>query len=310
VRLGIIALLLVTLLLAACSSGAGQRAPASNPALSALPDVGGGPRVVASTSLLADLVRNVAGTRAQVDSLAPAGADVEDYQTRPEDAQRVANAQVLVLNGLGLDHWAESLFARAGRGDAVRVTLSDGLPVIKDPREPASAGNPHLWLDVRLALRYTEKIRDALIQADPAGADGYRANQAAYAQQLDELDGWIRQQVATLPPERRKLVTFHDAFPYFARAYGFELIGVVTPDPGHDPSAGELAQLVSRVRAAGVPAVFAEAQYSPKLVQALGQEAGVKVVTDLYNDSLGPAPADTYVGLMRYDVQKIVEALK
>jgi zinc/manganese transport system substrate-binding protein/manganese/iron transport system substrate-binding protein len=124
------------------------------------------------------------------------------------------------------------------------------------------------------------------------------------------LDAWIRQQVATIPPDDRKLVTFHDAYPYFAARYGFQLIGVITPSPGQEPSAGELAALVQTVKAAHVKAVFGEAQFSPKLTQTLADEAGVqRVVTDLYNDSLGDPPADTYLGMMRYNVERIVQAL-
>jgi zinc/manganese transport system substrate-binding protein/manganese/iron transport system substrate-binding protein len=127
---------------------------------------------------------------------------------------------------------------------------------------------------------------------------------------LDDLDAWIQQQVATIPPDNRKLVTFHEAYPYFAARYGFQLIGVITPSPGQDPSAGELAQLVDKVRAAHVKAVFSEAQFSPKLTQTLADEAGVQqVITDLYNDSLGDPPADSYVGMMRYDVGRMVQAL-
>jgi len=308
-RLGLTTLLLALMLLAGCAAPGRGAAPAAPAAPGATAASAAPVRLVASTTLLADLAAHVAGARAQVSSLAPAGADVEDYQTRPDDAQRVAAADVLVVNGLGLDRWAERLIQSAARPSAVRVTLSDGLDVIRGAGAGDTA-NPHLWLDVRLAKRYTETLRDALIRADPAGADTYRANQAAYSRQLDDLDAWVRAQVATLPPERRKLVTFHDAFPYFARAYGFEVIGFVAPDPAHEPSARELADLVARVKATKAPAVFGEAQFSPKLVEALGRETGVKVVTDLYNDSLGPPPADSYAGLMRYDVGRIVEALK
>jgi ABC-type Zn uptake system ZnuABC Zn-binding protein ZnuA len=278
-------------------------------------------RVVASTTVLADLARHVAGDRASVVSLAPEGIEVHDYQPKPEDARAVAEADVLVLNGVGLDRWAEKLFDTGARPGATRVSLGNGLPVIQESgeahegEEPVEQGepgdgNPHLWLDVRNARTYTEKLRDALAKADPAGAETYRANQAAYAKELDELDGWIKQQVGTLPPERRKLVTSHDAFPYFARAYGFEVIGFIAPDADREPSAGELAALVQRVKAANVPAVFGEAGFSPKLAETLGRETGARVVTDLYTESLGSAPADSYVGMMRHDVMRIVEALK
>jgi ABC-type Zn uptake system ZnuABC Zn-binding protein ZnuA len=257
--------------------------------------------------VLADLARHVAGDRASVTSLAPEGIEVHDYQPKPEDARTVAEADVLVLNGAGLDRWAEKLSESAGRPGARRVTLADAMALIQ---EPGAGPNPHLWLDAQGARAYTEKLRDAFASADPDGADTYRANQAAYAQELAELDASIKQQVGALPPERRKLVTSHDAFPYFARAYGFEIIGFIAPDADHEPSAGELAALVQKVKAANVPAVFGEAGFSPKLAQALAREAGVRVVTDLYTDSLGSPPADSYVGMMRHDTMRIVEALK
>jgi ABC-type Zn uptake system ZnuABC Zn-binding protein ZnuA len=301
------------LVLAACATPSSPaRAPEaqSSPGASASAGAGrrGGPlRVVVSTTVLADLARHVAGDRASVTSLAPEGIEVHDYQPKPEDARTVAEADVLVLNGAGLDRWAEKLSESGGRPGARRVTLADGMALIQ---EPGAGPNPHLWLDAQGARAYTEKLRDAFAAADPDGADTYRANQAAYAQELGELDSWIKQQVGALPPERRKLVTSHDAFPYFARAYGFEIIGFIAPDADHEPSAGELAALVQKVKAANVPAVFGEAGFSPKLAQALGQEAGVRVVTDLYTDSLGSPPADSYVGMMRHDTMRIVEALK
>jgi ABC-type Zn uptake system ZnuABC Zn-binding protein ZnuA len=140
---------------------------------------------------------------------------------------------------------------------------------------------------------------------------GLRSNAAAYARELEQLDGDLQATVAELPADQRKLVTFHDAFPYFARHFGFELVGVIVANVGQDPSAGELVALVDKIRAAGVKAVFSEAQFSPKLAETLAQEAGVeRVVTTLYNDTLGTAPADTYVGMMRWNVDQVVNALR
>ncbi len=260
-----------------------------------------GPRVVASTTVLADFVRQVGNGRlASVQSVVPSGVDVEDYNPTPADLRSVSDADFFVLNGLGLDLWASKLVDSAKPG-LPTVTLSQGL---------SDDDNPHLWLDVRYAKQYVQRIHDYLMQADPEGSATYDANTTAYQAQLDELDAWIVQQVATIPPERRKLVTFHEAYPHFAARYGFELVGVVTPSPGQEPSAGELAELVRTVKAAHVPAVFSEAQFSPRLIQTLADEAGVsKVVTDLYNDSLGDPPLDTYVAMMRYNVEHIVQAL-
>jgi zinc/manganese transport system substrate-binding protein/manganese/iron transport system substrate-binding protein len=273
-----------------------------------------GPRVVASTSVFADMVKHVGGDRlGSVRSIVPAGVDVEDYEPTPDDLQAVSQANVLVMNGLSLDRWVPKLVQAANPSIGVLV-LSDGLPVLgvgsSDDQDIAQNGNPHFWLDPQYAKVYVGKIHDQLVSIDPDGAATYDANTAAYLAQLDELDGWIQQQVATIPVDNRKLVTFHEAYPYFAARYGFQLVGVITPSPGQDPSAGELAQLVDTVKAAHVPAVFSEAQFSPKLTQTLAQEAGVQqVVTDLYNDSLGDPPADSYIGMLRYDVGRMVQAL-
>jgi manganese/iron transport system substrate-binding protein len=266
------------------------------------PGGGGGPRVIASTSVLADLVRQVGGARlGSVQSVVPPGAEVEDYSPTPENLRSMAQADLLVTNGLQLDSWVPGLVSSA-RPDIPILVVSDGMP-------PDT--NPHLWLDVQYAKAYVQKIHDALVAQDPEGAETYDANTAAYFAQLDELDAWIVQQVSMLPLERRKLVTFHDALPHFAARYGFDVIGVITPAPGQEPSAGELAQLVRDVRAAQVPAVFGEAASSSRLIETLATEAGItQVVTDLYTDSLGDPPVDSYVGMMRFNVERIVQALQ
>jgi len=263
------------------------------------------PTLVASTSLIADLASHVAGDRAVVRSLVPPGVPVEDFVPTPRDAVAIASATIIVLNGGGLDRWAVRLLADASAGARV-ITLSDGLP-------PAAGGaeNPHYFLDVRYAMKYVERIRDALTDADPGGRAGYESRTSAYLDQLRTLDQEIRAAVATIPRERRVLVTSHDAFPFFAAAYGFSLVGFVQGESGKEPSPTEFAGLVEKVRAARVPAIFAERALSTRLATTLAQEAGIAVVvTDLVTDSLGSPPVDSYVALMRFDVSRIVEALR
>jgi ABC-type Zn uptake system ZnuABC Zn-binding protein ZnuA len=273
-----------------------------------------GPRVVASTTVFADLVRQVGGDRlGSVRPIVPAGVDVEDYEPTPDDLVAMSQANLLVMNGLALDRWVPKL-VQAANPSISTLVLSDGLPVLgvgsSDDQDVAQHGNPHFWLDPQYAKIYVHKIHDQLVSIDPDGSATYDANSAAYLAQIDELDGWIQQQVATIPEDNRKLVTFHEAYAYFAARYGFQVVGVITPSPGQDPSAGELAQLVDTVKAAHVKAVFSEAQFSPKLTQTLAQEAGIQqVVTDLYNDSLGDPPADSYIGMMRFDVGRMVQVL-
>jgi ABC-type Zn uptake system ZnuABC Zn-binding protein ZnuA len=290
-------------LLSACNTGASTPPTASaavTPAADAL-------RVVTTTTVFADIVRAVGGARTKVVSIIPAGVGPEDYEPKPDDAKVLADAQLIVSNGVGLDDFLERLLTSGG-GSATRLVLGEGIPTIDVDGEP----NPHFWLDPTLVISgYLPKIVAALSAAAPADKATFEANAATYATQLDALDKDLLAQVATIPAANRKLVTFHDAFPYFARHFGFELVGVVVANVGQEPTASELAALVEKVRAAGVKAVFSEAQFNPKLAQTLASEAGIeRVVTTLYNDSVGPAPADTYPGMMRWNVQQIVEALR
>jgi ABC-type Zn uptake system ZnuABC Zn-binding protein ZnuA len=265
-------------------------------------------RVVTTTTVFADIVRQIGGKHVTVDSIVPSGVGPEDYEPRPADARRLADAQLIVSNGVGLDDFLDKIVDAAGNASAERLVLGDGIPTVTVDGE----ANPHFWLDPTLVERYyLPAIRDRLSTLRPAAASDFTVASDAYADQLRHLDASNVAKVATIPPDRRKLVTFHDAFPYFAAHYGFELIGVILENPGQEPSAAELAGLVRKVKAANVPAVFSEAQFDPKLARTLADEAGVtRVVTTLYNDALGPPPADTYIGLMTFDMDEIVKALR
>jgi manganese/iron transport system substrate-binding protein len=265
--------------------------------------VSGKPLVLATTTLFADMAANVGGDRVTVESIVPAGSHVEEYEPRPEDSKKVARASLFFENGLDLDKWAEPLLRDKRKGAAV-VVLTDGLPAIEND-------NPHMWFDVQLARKYVERIRDALIALDPDGRAVYANNAARYDAELAKLDSEVRAQIATIPQSRRKLVTSHDAFPYYAKAYGLEVIGFAQPEAGKDPSPSELADLVRTIRDAGVPAIFSEVGVSPALAQTLAKEAGVtKIIADLPTDSIVAPPADTYIGVVRTVTQKIADALR
>jgi zinc/manganese transport system substrate-binding protein/manganese/iron transport system substrate-binding protein len=299
---------IAALALAACSSAGSSSAAAGSPGASA--PATGAPnalRVITTTTVFADIVQNVGGDRVVAKSIIPPGVGPEDYEPKPDDAKLLQDAGLIVSNGVGLDDFLEKLLTSAG-GEHARLVLGDGIPTLTVDGEK----NPHFWLDPTLVKQYyLPAITSKLSQVDPAGKATYEANAASYGEQLDSLDAELRTTFAQIPAENRKLVTFHDAFPYFARHYGFELVGVILENPGQDPSAADLAALVEKVKAAHVKAVFSEAQFSPKLAQTLAQEAGItQVVTTLYNDALGPAPADTYLGLMRWNADQIVAALK
>jgi ABC-type Zn uptake system ZnuABC Zn-binding protein ZnuA len=288
-------LMVAGLVLAACGDGASV-----SPGPGAL-------KVVTTTTVFADIVQNVGGSRVSVTSIIPSGVGPEDYEPKPDDARKLANAELVVSNGVGLDDFLQRLITSAGEAPP-RLVLGDGIPTLTVEGEK----NPHFWLDPTLVKQYyLPAIAAKLSELDPVGRVQYEANANAYGAELDTLDAELKDKVAEIPDANRKLVTFHDAFPYFARHYGFELIGVILENVGQEPTASELAALVEKVKAAGVKAVFSEAQFSPELTQTLADEAGIAtVVTTLYNDALGPAPADTYIGLMRWDVDEIVAALK
>ena len=301
------ALVAVTMILAACGTSGGSAAPAGSggPAITPGP---GAIKVVTTTTVFADIVRAVGGSRTDVRSIIPPGVGPEDYEPKPDDARSLADAQLIVSNGVGLDDFLDRVLSSGSGGSTPRLVLGEGIPPITIDGVP----NPHFWLDPTLVKSgYLPKIVTALSALAPADAATFQANATAYGTQLDALDAELKAKVDTLPAANRKLVTFHDAFPYFARHFGFELVGVVVANVGQEPNAAELAALVEKVKAAGVKAVFSEAQFNPKLAQTLADEAGIRqVVTTLYNDALGPAPADSYPGMMRWNVDKIVEALR
>lgn len=292
-------MLAVALVATACSG-------AANPAASD----DGRLRVVATTTVFADLVRQVGGEAVTVSSLVPAGGVVETFDPTPSDLRAVSDADLIVMNGLGLDDWLAPVLQDSGSAAPIVVLAENLEGVIYQAGEGADEPeNPHLWLDVRYAMKYVERIIDALAVADPANADRYRASGATYLQRLDALDRETRDRVLRIPAGDRLIVSFHEAFPYFAAAYGLTIVGTIVDAPGQDPSAGEIAALVDAIKASGARAVFGEAQFSPDLVQTVAQEAGVVVETNLYNDSLGDPPVDTYEGLIRWDADRVVEAL-
>ena len=296
----------VVLSFAGCGSGAGTGNPgASSAAGSPNPEA---LKVVTTTTVFADIVQNIGGSRVAATSIIPPGVGPEDYEPKPDDAKKLADAKLIVSNGVGLDDFLDKLLASGSGGQTPNLVLGDGIPVMTVDGEE----NPHFWLDPTLVKQfYLPAIARKLTELDPEGKPTFDANVASYGGQLDALDTELKAKIDTIPAANRKLVTFHDAFPYFARHFGFELIGVILANVGQDPSAADLAALVDKVKAAGVKAVFSEAQFNPKLSETLAQEAGItSVVTNLYNDALGPAPANTYLGLMRWNVDQIVTALK
>jgi ABC-type Zn uptake system ZnuABC Zn-binding protein ZnuA len=294
-------IVILSILALALSACAGSAADSGTPA----------PVILTSTTFLADITRNVAGDRLTIESLLPVGADPHAYQPVPQDVARIAESKVLIVNGAEYEHFLEGLLENAGAEQTV-VEASAGLSLRTDP-ESEHGVDPHLWLDPNNVIMYVENIREGLTHFDPDGAQVYQSNADAYVDQLQELDAWVNQQVAQVAPERRVLVTNHEALGYFAERYGFTVVGAIVPSfsSSASPSAQQLADLIEQIKAQGVPAIFLEASDNPTLAQQIAAETGVQVVTDLHLESLtdGP-PAATYIDMMRHNVTKVVAALQ
>ncbi len=267
--------------------------------------------VVTTTTVFADMIANVGGDRVTVTSLVPKNGDVHTFEPKPQDIGAIAGARLLVMNGLGLDDWLEKTITNVAAAGTPLVKLGVDLPGVQPlPGAQPGTENPHLWLDVRYAELYVDRIEGALAGVDPAGAATFVSNAAAYKARLEQLDASVRTRIATIPPANRQIVVFHDAFPYFAREYGITIVGVAVEAPGQDPSAGYTAQLISAIRATGVKAIFSEAQFPARLVQQLAAETGAAVVSNLYDDSLGDPPVTSYEAVINWDVDQLVAALK
>ncbi len=277
-------------------------------------------QVVTSTGVFADMIQRVGGDRVEAFSMVPAGADPHTFQPTPRDVQRASTASVAVWNGLELDEAAERAVASLNLPTLTTVTLSEGIEPLRmaDGDDEAGTeaehghehvgGNPHMWLDPTLAMRYVQQIRDGLSTADPANAAVYEQNATRYLAELAELDAYALRAIEVIPVERRKLVTFHDAFPYLARHLGFELVGVVLKSPGREPSAQDVAELVNEIQAYAIPTVYTEPQFNARILELAARDAGVQV-RSLYSDALD-AQVTSYLDLMRYNVDSLVEGLR
>ena len=309
---------LLTLAVSACSP---QPVPQSSQA--------GLPRVLVVETFLADIVQNVAGDRLKVETLMPSGIDPHSYQPSPQDVARIAESDLLILTQLGLEEALEKVLLSAG-GEFILVEASAGLTsretvdalhvsegvhdeeaALADPHHDT---DPHFWLDPINVITFVNNIRDGLIQVDPAGAEEYHRNAETFTAKLVELDTWIVEQVAQIPPQRRLLVTNHESLGYFADRYGFTIVGSIIPSvtSGASPSAQDLTTLIRLIKETGAPAVFLETGTNPRLAEQLEAETGIKIAPGIYSHSTteGEGPASSYLEMMRYNTTVIVEALK
>jgi len=274
--------------------------------------------VATTVAPISSIARNIGGDRIRLHGLIPDGTNSHTFEPAPSDAQTLAKADLIVVNGLHLEDPTLALANASKRPDTPIRQLADETITraewLFDFSFPESAGdpNPHLWMDPRYALRYAELLRDWFSEADPANAPTYSANFAAYQVRLDQLDGLIRKGFASVPEKNRKLLTYHDSWAYWAREYGFTVIGAVQASDFSDPSPQEVARLIQQIRAEQVPAVFGSEVFPSPVLEQIASESGATFVDKLRDDEPPGAPVSpdhTYLGMMKNDMQVMVGSL-
>ncbi len=266
--------------------------------------------VVASFSVLDDMVRQIGGDAVTVTALAPADGDAHTYQPRPSDLLAIKSAGMVVSNGLGLDEWMGRLLASAG-GSAVRVTAARAVTPRHMTEEGRTILDPHAWQDARNGALYARAIADGLAKADPSRAALFNGRAGGYVRSINETDSWIADTLAPIPAAKRKIITSHDAFGYFGARYGVMFEGVQGVSTEGEPSARDLARLAAQIRRDHIRAVFVENMTDPRIAQALAREAGAIVGGTVYSDALSSpgGPADTYLKMFRHNVPLFAAAM-
>ena len=298
-RIAVLTSVALAALLAACGTGGAREDSAATV------------KAVSTISVFEEIVRQIGGDRVEASSLLPAGADPHTYEPTPGQVRAVTEADVVFANGLDLE---------PGALKVIEPNLPSGTPVVKLAEEAIDAGfpaqeggdeptNPHLWLSVDAAREYARTIRDALAEVDPEGAATYNDNYEAFLNQLDDLAEYVEGKLASLPAERRKLMTTHDAFAYMADYMGLEVVGVVAESPGQEPSASDVANLVQTIEELGLPAVFEEPQLGAEasVLERAAEDAGIEVCT-LYSDALDD-DVPTYIDLIRHNAEEVARCL-
>jgi zinc/manganese transport system substrate-binding protein len=262
--------------------------------------------VVASFSILGDFVRNVGGERVSVTTLVGPDGDVHVYTPAPADAKKIADAKLLVINGFGLEGWLPRLLQASGSKASI-VTATQGIA----PLKLGSDADPHAWQSVANAKIYVANIRDALAAADPLDAEAFKANAENYLAKLDALDREVRQAIAQIPQGRRKVISTHDAFGYFAAGYGIDFIAPLGVSTESEVSARDIAKIITQIKKSGIPAVFLENISDDRLMRRISAETGARVGGTLYSDALtdekGAAP--TYIDMVRHNIKALTSAL-
>ena len=315
---------LILILLSVCFVGCRTKSEETSPAAEKL-------RVVTTTTFLGDVVGIVAGDVIKLTVLLEAGQNPHSYQPTPQDLVRVSEADLIFVNGLGLEEFLDDLLAGIETA-AIVIEVSEGISPLgmrdpdhehngdeesdqdqKNEKEPSRSGqDPHVWFDPNNVMIWIDNIVEALVENDPGNNETYRNNAASYRSEIEQLDHWIREQVTQIPPKSRKLVSDHTSFNYFAEEYGFEHIGAVIPaqTTEAETSGQQLAELIDNIRDYEVKAIFVGVDFDPTLSQRVAEETGVDLVLLYFGSLSAEPPAESYLTFMRFNVKTIVDALK
>lgn len=298
--LGVSLLLLSSLLLVACSTTSSTEEPP--------PGNEEGLNIAASFSILGDLIDNIVGERGSVGYIVPIGAEPHEYDPTSSDFRLVSDADVFYINGLELEGWLEGLISNVT--DTPIVTVSEGITTI--PIAGEDQDDPHAWLDVQNVIVYVENIVEDLIERDPAGKEHYKSNAEAYLEELVEFDAWIKEQVEQVPAENRVLIISENAFKYFGEAYGFRTEGIWELNSHEEGTPQQIARLVDLIVDEEVPALFLETTVDPRYMETVANDSDVAIAGEVYTDAVGEAGsgAETYIEMMRHNVNVFVEGLK
>jgi ABC-type Zn uptake system ZnuABC Zn-binding protein ZnuA len=298
--------LVALLVLSACSGDGDAAAAAGDDRI----------RIATTVAPITSIVSSIVGDRAEVTGIVPEGTNSHTFEPKPSVAELLADAEVLYMNGLQLEEPTKQLAEQVGEGDIVELAA---LTIDEDEHRydfsfPESGGkpNPHLWTDPTLARRYAEVVKDDMSERDPDNASHYAERYDLFADAIDRFDAAMREAFATIPDGNRKLLTYHDAYAYFAGTYDWEVIGAIQVSDFEDPTPSEVADLIEQVRSEGVPAIFGSEVFPSPVLEQIGREAGVDYVDVLRDDDLPGEPGDpehSYLGLMRFDFVTMTEAL-
>ena len=302
---------LVILAVVAVACGGEESSPATVSGVQKL-------KVVTTVSPITSIVENIGGNRIQLEGIIPEGVNSHTFEPAPSVAKVLANADLILLNGLFLEEPSLEMAKASKKDGAVILALADRATTedqwVFDFSFPEDEGrpNPHLWTTPVLGLKYAELVRNELVNLDPSNASYYTENYEKLRARIEDLDIRIESAIQTIPPENRKLLTYHDSFPFFGQRYGMEIIGAVQPTNFKEPSAREVANLIDQVRETGVPAIFGSEVFPSDVMEQIAKEGGARFIDELRDDDLPGVPGDprhSYLGLILADIEIIVPAL-